>query len=361
MAMTKSVFSVIWTIVLFISCQDYSSKSQDPVSESETSIVQKQNDISIAELTLASTVSITMQDRNRQVYSSGSGVIIDSGMVITNLHVIEGATFGYVQKSNDAHKHRIEGYLSIDKVNDLALLSVPTISAKALHLQTNPPRVGEKIFAAGNPHGLAGTFSEGIVSSLRIIDNKSFIQITAPISPGSSGGPIVNGYAELIGIAVGGYTEGQNLNFAIPATCVTALLGSKSANTLQSISNIIQQTKKEQTAKTIHTDLREAIKIRHIKWDKWGKQGWDDVPASYISQFSILNSLSYPVSNIRIMFIVYDKAGTPVDYDNVEILPEGKGTIMPGLAKTFYGYWASMEVGYKCEVRLIDFKIHYDK
>ncbi len=359
--MTKSISSVISTIILFMACQNYSPKAKEPVSKSETPIVQRQSDISIAELTLASTVSITMQDRNRQIYGLGSGVIIDSGMVITNLHVVAGATFGYVQEVNDAHKHRIEGYLAIDKVNDLALLSVPTISATALHLHTNPPRVGEKIYAAGNPHGLTGTFSEGIVSSLRTIDNKSFIQITAPISPGSSGGPIVNGSAELIGIAVGGYTEGQNLNFAIPATYVAALLGSKPSHTPQSISNIIQQSKKAQTATTLQTDLREAIKIRHLKWRQWVKQGWDDVPASYISEFSILNGLSYPVSNIRIMFIVYDKTGTPVDYDNVEILPEDEGTIIPGLAKTFYGFWANREVGYKCEVRLIDFKIHYDK
>jgi hypothetical protein len=79
----------------------------------------------------------------------------------------------------------------------------------------------------GNPHGLEGTFSAGIVSSIRRVDDDALLQITAPISPGSSGGPIVNSKGEVVGIAVASLVEGQNLNFAIASKRLGGLLGQR--------------------------------------------------------------------------------------------------------------------------------------
>jgi S1-C subfamily serine protease len=84
--------------------------------------------------------------------------------------------------------------------------------------------VGDKVYAVGNPLGLEGTFSEGIISGMRFIGGHATMQITAPISPGSSGGPILDGSGSVIGVAVATFKNGQNLNLAIPVGYVSRLL-----------------------------------------------------------------------------------------------------------------------------------------
>src|SRR4029079_9116422 len=90
--------------------------------------------------------------------------------------------------------------------------------------------IGDSIYVSGNPEGLEGTFSEGIVSSRRKEGSKQFLQITAPISHGSSGGPVMNRYGEVIGLAVAMIKDGQNLNFAVPVSYLAALM-TKGGNT----------------------------------------------------------------------------------------------------------------------------------
>ena len=90
-------------------------------------------------------------------------------------------------------------------------------------------QVGETVYAVGNPRGLEGTFSQGIISSIRPVGIDKLIQITAPLSPGSSGGPVLNRKGEVIGVSVLTIRDGQNLNFAIPSIHLSALLA-KPAN-----------------------------------------------------------------------------------------------------------------------------------
>ena len=91
--------------------------------------------------------------------------------------------------------------------------------------ETKVLEVGENIFAVGNPEGLVGTISPGTVSaSIRSSQKKARIQITAPISHGSSGGPIVDATGKVVGVAVGALSEGQNLNFAVPVSLIHFLL-----------------------------------------------------------------------------------------------------------------------------------------
>jgi len=84
--------------------------------------------------------------------------------------------------------------------------------------------VGDEVFVVGNPYGLEGTLSQGIMSGLRSVGPDSLLQITAPISPGSSGGQVLNSQGEVIGVAVATLTDGQNLNFAIPVSYLKAFL-----------------------------------------------------------------------------------------------------------------------------------------
>jgi hypothetical protein len=118
--------------------------------------------------------------------------------------------------------------LRTDEKNDLALLSVDVdLTSKPLPLASAAVSPGEQVFAIGNPEGLEKTISQGIVSGLRKRGDRDLLQVTSPISHGSSGGPILNTKGEVVGVAVGALEDGQNLNFAVPVAYVRAILEQK--------------------------------------------------------------------------------------------------------------------------------------
>ena len=181
----------------------------------------------IAEKALAATVSIEMQDRNGAILGRGSGFFVRRNLVATNYHVIEGAARGTARLVGKNMKYIIEGFTATDKTNDLALLKVSVYGINPLSLgDSDTIRIGETVYVAGNPMGLEGTVSDGIISGRRDRDTKERLQMTAPISPGSSGGPVLNGKGEVIGVSVSIYRglDAQNLNFAIPSNYLKTLL-----------------------------------------------------------------------------------------------------------------------------------------
>ena len=143
----------------------------------------------------------------------GSGFFISSGKVVTNYHVIEGASSIKVQL-NDGRTYDVEYILGYSKELDIAILSIP-IETEYLPLNNYSLKVGEAIYAIGSPLGLTDTFTNGIISNISRYDNNvDYIQINAAITHGNSGGPLINAYGEVIGINSMGI-EGEDLNFAI--------------------------------------------------------------------------------------------------------------------------------------------------
>ena len=152
----------------------------------------------------------------------GEWLFIEGGLIATNYHVIKDAKRGIAKLVGQEKEFAIDGYVAIDKERDLAILKVTGLHAPALPLgNSDNVQVGETVYAVGNPRGLEGTFSPGAVSSIRPEGNAvirgKILQITAPISPGSSGGAVLNSRSQVIGIAVATRVDGQNLNFAIPS------------------------------------------------------------------------------------------------------------------------------------------------
>jgi tetratricopeptide (TPR) repeat protein len=122
---------------------------------------------------------------------------------------------------------------------------VPGETAAPLPIEKNTPQEGESIVVIGNPFGLEGSVSNGIVSAVRdIAGYGQIIQITAPISPGSSGSPVVNMQGQVIGIATLQAAEGQSLNFAVPATRISAL----KISALRSFANLDFESRKNKRA-----------------------------------------------------------------------------------------------------------------
>jgi hypothetical protein len=178
----------------------------------------------IAKKAFASTVLVVIENAGGEPVLLGSGFVLRDHTIVTNMHVIEGACQGYVKQIDNDTKHKLEAIVQTDNSHDLAVLSVPSLSAPALPIgDSTKLSVGDTVYAVGNPRGLEGTFSQGIVSSIRHIDSGTLLQITAPISPGSSGGPILNESGEVVGVAVATFKDGQNLNFAIPASYVSTM------------------------------------------------------------------------------------------------------------------------------------------
>ena len=193
----------------------------------------------IAKNIFPSVVMLEMRDDKNRPIALGSGFFVRPDVVVTNYHVIEGASDGFAKIVGETSIYHIEGVVGIDKAKDLALLKLTGVSGKPLILaDISKIEVGQEVFALGNPKGLEGTISPGIISgsSLRQVENENLIQITAPISPGSSGGPVVNKRGEVIGVAVASLKDGQNLNFAVPSSYLALLLAnSKSAVSLSSV------------------------------------------------------------------------------------------------------------------------------
>ncbi|MBA3352155.1 MAG: tetratricopeptide repeat protein [Blastocatellia bacterium] len=189
-----------------------------------------------------SSVAIETFDAKGNALSRGSGFFIAPDRIVTNRHVIEKSSRVEVHLM-DGKKFVVKGVLAIDGEGDLALLQVdvPRAFAIPLPIVRTVPQEGESIVVVGNPFGLEGSVSNGIVSAVREISGYGkIIQITAPISPGSSGSPVVNMYGQVIGIATLQAAEGQSLNFAVPSERIFQL----KVNDLQTFSSLTADTQK---------------------------------------------------------------------------------------------------------------------
>jgi hypothetical protein len=166
-----------------------------------------------------SIVLILCYDGGGNLVSQGSGFFVNDNQIATNFHVVDGASKLMYKSIQGNRVEKVNKVLSFSKSLDLAILSA-TSDRKPLYISKHLfDRVGAKVIAIGNPKGLTGSVSEGIISGVRRLGSFTFLQTTAPISPGSSGGPLFNEMGEVVGVTslvlAGG--NSQNLNFAIPS------------------------------------------------------------------------------------------------------------------------------------------------
>ncbi|MGI9038101.1 MAG: S1C family serine protease [Gemmatimonadota bacterium] len=149
--------------------------------------------------------------------AQGSGFFFGPGRIATNFHVIAGAERVVVIGIGGDTVATVTHVEAVDQRLDLAILGAPPGRSSGLTVETFVPDIGDPIWTYGSPKGLTGTMSNGILSALRQRRGRSVLQITAPISPGSSGGPVLDERGRVVGVTVSSILEGQNLNFAVPA------------------------------------------------------------------------------------------------------------------------------------------------
>ncbi len=171
----------------------------------------------VARLISPATVEINTFRRNDAEWATGSGFFIDSsGRLITNYHVIEDA-YQIKVLLYDGEVCEVTGIIAFDEKLDIAILQIDRETPDYLEFSSEEPEKGEVVYAIGSSLGLGGTFTSGLVSTVsREINEQFYIQTSAAISGGNSGGPLVNSRGYVIGINTMSARAGQNLNFAIP-------------------------------------------------------------------------------------------------------------------------------------------------
>jgi S1-C subfamily serine protease len=167
--------------------------------------------------------------KNGQLVQTGSGFFVGkNGDIATNFHVIDGVDNALV-KLSDGATYEVVDVLSYSQGADIAILETFAMGPKPLSLSTNLPEVGERIYVLGNPASFEGSLSDGLVSAKRRDDYGALVQISAPISHGSSGSPVFNEWGVVVGIATMVFEPGQSLNFARSAGTIRAMLESSSS------------------------------------------------------------------------------------------------------------------------------------
>ena len=176
-------------------------------------------------------VTIVMQDNDKAI-ALGTGFLVSAdGAVLTNYHVIANGNTAVV-KLSDGRMLIVDGVLAADKARDLAVIKIHGKKFQTLVLgNSDKVEVGEEVVAIGHPLGLELTVSNGILSAVPTMEKEGgkFLQVTAPISHGSSGGPLFNMAGEVIGITSGINENGENLNFAVPVNDAKRLLNKQFA------------------------------------------------------------------------------------------------------------------------------------
>lgn len=207
----RSVYEqILMTFILFLCC---------------ISISQGQTANEVAKKTLPSVVVLFNVNSKGKTVSLGSGFYVRNNVIATNYHVVKGASRVYAKQINQPRLYPIKKILAYDSIRDIALLRISGVEGSPLWLGNSCKlEIGDAVYVVGNPKGLEGTFSQGIISSIRNLNGKRYLQITAAISEGSSGGPILNEEGEVVGIAVATLKEGQNLNFAVSGQDLAAII-----------------------------------------------------------------------------------------------------------------------------------------
>ena len=193
---------------------------------------QKQNRtaVQLAEKALAATVFLEMVHVDGQPLGFGSGFFVQHDQIATNFHVIAGASRGTARLVGKPVTYDIEGITASDVENDLAILKVSDSIVQPLPLgDSDAVQLGDTVYISGNPKESEGTFSDGIISGRREIGNQTLLQMTAPISPGGSGGPVLNEKGEVIGLSFVTLEDGQSLDCVIPSNYLKALISKSEA------------------------------------------------------------------------------------------------------------------------------------
>ena len=262
---------------------------------------------------------IEISDASGKAVASGSGFFISAdGIAVTNYHVIDGASSAKITLSDTQKTYSVEGVLSYSKEEDWAVIKVDAENLPYMEVGDTSTIVGgAEIFAIGSPLGLQNTISQGIISNVsRTIEGTEYIQITAAISHGSSGGALINKYGEVIGITSATIESGQNINLAVPISKIknykgvavkgfASVTGAGSTPTKPSGSSSNARVSADDPFEVLYK-----IATEHNTFDYGDYIGWSGISDEGDEELDVVYSLEYDM-----LFIDYTYS--PADSSNV--------------------------------------------
>lgn len=208
------VLGVVLLLGLTVFIKSIRSNTDSTILQKKDTITVENKDISTLYTEKKSAVFVVYTENKKSKFQGTGFFISASGIAVSNFHVFKGTTKGLEVIETLNGKFKIKSVIAQSKESDYIVFQVDGKGQKFNYIEIAEclPRIGENVFAIGNPEGLEHTLSTGIISSLR--ENDSVIQTTAEIAHGSSGGPLFNSKGEVIGITTAGMGD-ANLNFAV--------------------------------------------------------------------------------------------------------------------------------------------------
>jgi len=304
---------------------------------------------------LSRVVLVTALDENGKPMAIGSGFVVDAeGRIASNLHVIAGATSATVRFVNQTEKFTVRTVSALNSSNDLVVLRIDKQVSPLGFGDSSRSQIGDRVLAFGNPEGLEGTVSEGIVSAMRKLGREShFIQITAAISPGSSGGPVVDRDGKVIGLASASVVSGQNLNFAIPIEYLRPLLTNKFKE--MPMAELQQRADVRSGSSPFQDKTLSQVKALDFGYTYWTTDATD-------VRFSVQNNLDRDIKYVRIL-VVWKRGKEKLDYSAYmvhETIPAGQALQIRkkdhGGVSRFISE-SSARNGFTYEARVLDYEI----
>lgn len=216
-------------VAIGISLKQAGNTEQDSISATKPPIEHSQKATQLDE----AVPTIVGIDAKGSPASQGSGFILSAdGLAGSNYHVFRSVVRAFAEccKGRKFEIRSVEGAdlekdLVVFQLYDVDRIDKPQNLPHVVFAPSKDLKVGQRVIAVGSPQGLENTVSDGILSAIRESDSVRYLQITAPISPGSSGGPVLDSDGHIIGVATFQFEKGQNLNFAVAADYIQPLLG----------------------------------------------------------------------------------------------------------------------------------------
>lgn len=271
------------------------------VSQLEPPAVRAMSPQEIFDAYSGSVVLIENYNDDNQLSATGSGFCVRDSLIATNYHVIRGAN-RLVAKGKDSMTFEGSEIESYNPQSDLAVVRFGNLHIKEIPLgDPTALKQGDHVTAMGSPLGIQNTLSDGIVSNLLASDGVNVIQTSAPISHGSSGGPLLDDHGRVIGITAATRPEGELVNFAISVVYLQSLLGNPSP---VEFSDFLTQTRSETPV------LEGSVTVPHGQV----------VPLPF----------TVPANHVAVIqgsFSINGGAGNDINWGLIQRLPNGQGTL----------------------------------
>jgi hypothetical protein len=171
---------------------------------------------------LPSALTLEVQNTAWKHFVGSAFLALADGLAVTAWHVIADAQRVDARFPDD-HCVKVAGVVDKDERLDLALIKLETAHRPQLRLNLAPPLIGSRVYVLGTPRGFAFSFGDGLVSQIRTVDGVRYYQVSCPISPGDSGGPVLNERGEAIAVIAWRKADAENVSFAVPGAELTRL------------------------------------------------------------------------------------------------------------------------------------------